>query len=357
MLKRTLYRKGKLSVLLLLLPAVTAWAEPGTRQQRSETPETFAVRLAEQHFQDFGFPTVVRADEHLGNCPSLNEEEGGLTVSFQEVVTEFVYGRQWVCVSMYAPARPGEAGIRGPKFATGKSFCMFGRLSGGEFLERQRLGIRFPDTPSDVPEEGLDEFAARLPRILNIRRAGALASAVSHFETVAGRGGTASIATARSSPQDAPPPDNSAWPLKAALIASVLALLAVTAFLFRARLQLRESTRARTTPELKAPGPAPTPTAAAEVPFEGTRTTRRTLAFGVNNAQDERRVLEIDSLLNKLTNRGVSVDELNAMIKVAKDIHALAVKENIPCPLELVKQYMADKLKATINKEHAHDRA
>jgi hypothetical protein len=257
---------------------------------------------------------------------------------------------------MYTLARPGEAGIRASKFATGNSFRMFGRLSGGELLEGQRLGFRFPDEPSDVPEEGLREFAASLPRILKIRRAGALASAVRHFETVAGRGGTAGIAAVRSSPQDAPPPVNSAWPLKAALIASVLALVAVTAFLFRARLQLRESTTASTTPELKAPGPEPTPAAAAEVPFEGARTTRRTLAFGVNNAQDERRVLEIDSLLNNLTNRVVSVDELNAMIKVAGDIDALAVKQNIPCPLEHVKQYLADKLKATINKEHAHDR-
>ena len=79
------------------------------------------------------------------------------------------------------------------------------------------------------------------------------------------------------------------------------------------------------------------------------------MAFEVNNAHDQKRVLEIDSLLNELTKHGVGVDELNRMIKVARGVHELAVKERVPCPLELVRDYLADKLKKIVKAEQGHE--
>ncbi len=354
MWKRVLHGTASLGVLLLALPAVILLGEPG-HEQRLETPETFATRLAEQDFQDFGFPVIVRRDESLDKCPTLNEE-GGLLVSFQDVVTEFVYGARWVCVSMYTPAQPAQSGRRAMRFTTGKSTRVFGTVPGGEFLERQRLGLRFPVNSSEAPEEqDLREFAARLPKVLSLRRAGALATVVSHLESHAGRGRAADTTPVRTSTQETPVPGDSTWPLKAALLASLIMLVGVTAFLLRTRAQLRRAAKPNVEPALKAPEATSPPVARKAAPSPLDRTSRRNMAFEVNNAHDQKRVLEIDSLLNELTKHGVGVDELNRMIKVARGVHELAVKERVPCPLELVRDYLADKLKKIVKAEQGHE--
>jgi hypothetical protein len=63
--------------------------------------------------------------------------------------------------------------------------------------------------------------------------------------------------------------------------------------------------------------------------------------------------MEIDSLLTDLPRHGVSVVELNEMMTIARNMHAWAVKDNIACPLELVKLYLADKLEVIKKNERA----
>lgn len=349
-LVRAILAAADLRIVLLAIVNVVLWAEPGPWQKPPETPETLAIRLAEQRFKEFGFPAIVRSDSQLARCPPLNDNGGRLEVTSQEVLTVFVHGPRWVCVSIYTPAQPAEPTARIVSFTLDRSSRVFGNVTGREFQEQQRLGFRFPSNPAEALDIGsVGEFEARLPKILNIHRAGALVTVVSEFESNAVRGPAASIAPIRSAAKQTPPRDRTR-PLKAALLGCLLTLAAVTAFLLRARLQLRKTAKveaeAAPKPVLK-PRPATRAVAARMEALSGRGVNARSaLAFEVKNIQDERRVVEIDSLLSDLPKHGVSAGELNEMIAIARNVHAWAVKDNVACPLELVKLYLADKLEA-----------
>ena len=348
-LMRVISTSANLRMLLVAMAGVVLWAEPRPWHKPPETPEAFAIRLAEQHFQEFGFPAIVRGDAQLAGCASLNENSGGLEIASQEVVTEIVYGPRWVCVSIYTPSQSAEPGARIVRFTPDKSSHVFGHVTGSEFEERQRMGFRFPSNPAEALDtDGAAEFAARLPKILNIHRAGALVTVIGDFESGALRSRAAGIAPIRSSAKETPPPTDSTWPLKAALLLCFLTLAAVSAFLIRARLQLLRSAKveveAKPKPVLRVQQATKAAVARMQALSGSGVPARRALAFEVKNVQDERRVLEIDSLLSALPKHGVSAGELNEMITIARSVHAWAVKDNVACPLELVKLYLADRL-------------
>jgi hypothetical protein len=241
------------------------------------------------------------------------------------------------------------------RFEPGGAYRVFGSVTGSEFLERKRLGFRFPSNPADAPDQaGIRQFAAGLPKILNIGRAGTLVTEVTQIESDAGLGRAVEIPPVRSPVKEVPPPDSSTWPLKPLLLVGLLTLLAVAAFFFRSRFKLRKSAKAPVEPVVKAPEQARPPLTTPHVLAEREMNTRRTLAFAVNNAQDQRRAMEIDSLLSDLPRHGVSVGELNEMMTIARNVHAWAVKDNIACPLDLVKLYLADKLEGIKKHESAH---
>lgn len=354
MLKRAIHTTADLAILLLAVSCVGLWAEPGPQQRRPETPEALAIRLGEQRFHEYGFPVIVRRDDHIAECASLNEDGGGVQVASEEVLTEFVYGPRWVCASIYTPARTAEPSKRIMRFEPGGAYRVFGSVTGREFLERKRLGFRFPSNPANAPDpDGLSEFAARLPKILNIGRAGALVTEITHFESEAGLGRAVEVPPVRSPVKEAPPPDSPTWPLKPLLLVSLLTLVAVAAFLSRSHFQLRKPAKAPTEPavtvlELERP-----PVMKPQAPSGREMNSRKTFAFAVNNARDQRRAQEIDSLLSDLPRHGVSVGELNEMMTIARNVHAWAVKDNIACPLELVKLYLAEKLEGIKKKESA----
>ena len=353
MLKR-IHPTAPLGILLLAVTSVGLWAEPRPQQKYPETPETLAIQLAEQRFQEYGFPVIVRGDDHITECASLNEDGGGVQVASEEVLTEFVYGPHWVCASIYTPARPAEPSKRIMRFEPGGACRVFGSVTGREFLERKRLGFRFPSNPANEPDpDGVSEFAARLPRILNIGRAGTLVTEVTHFESDAGLGSAVEPPRVRPPVKEAPPPDSSTWPLKPLLLVSLLTLVAVGAFLFRSRFHFHKPAKASTEPAVKVLEPDQPPVTKLQAPSGREMNSRKTFAFAVNNARDQRRALEIDSLLSDLPRHGVSVGELNEMMTIARNVHAWAVKDNIACPLELVKLYLADKLEGIKKKESA----
>jgi hypothetical protein len=354
MLKRASHTAIVPRILLLAVAFVGLRAEPGPQQKRPLAAETIAVQLGEQRFQEYGFPVIVRRDDRLAECASLSEGGGGVQVAAEEVLTEFVYGPRLVCASIYTTARPAEPRKRIVRFEAGGAYRVFGSVTGKEFLERQRLGLRFPNNSEDAPDQdSVREFAASLPRILNLDRAGALVTEIGHFEADAVRGRTADSPRAESQVKEAPSPSSSAWPLKSMLLVSLLALVAVAGFFSRSRFHLRKPTQAPTEPAVIVPEPAKPPAARPPAPAGREMNARRTFAFAVNNARDQRRAMEIDSLLTDLPRHGVSVVELNEMMTIARNMHAWAVKDNIACPLELVKLYLADKLEVIKKNERA----
>jgi hypothetical protein len=353
MLKRAIRPTANLGILLTLA-CLGVWAEPGLSQKRHETPETLANRLAEQRFQEYGFPVIVRQDDHIAGCTSLNEDGGAVQVASEEVLTEFVYGARWVCASVYTQAGPTEPTGRLRRFEPGGAYRIFGSVSGRAFLERKRLGFRFRGNPGDEPDQdAVREFAAKLPKILNIRRAGTLATAVTHFKTDAEPGHNAEAAPARPAPERALPSHGSTWPWKTLFLVSLVALLAVAAFLFYSRFQLRTPAHAPAEPAAKTPG-AERPRATQ--PPDSLRRAinyRQAFAFAVNNARDQRNALAIDTLLSELPKHGVNVEQLNEMVAVARKIHAWAVKDDLSCPLELVRFYLVGKLEEKKREERA----
>jgi hypothetical protein len=270
-------------------------------------------------------------------------------------LTEFVYGPRWVCVSTFTTALQAESGKRVVRFKSDKSSHVLGRVGGGEFVERQRLGFQFPNHPAEAAREAdLSQFAARLPKILNIGKAGALVSAVSNLEAVAQANAAAEARSGRSFRR--PPVEevqssgNFGWAWKTALLAGFMAFAAGVAFWAHARLQLRKVAIAKVEPVKVEPVLTKLPIAAhprsARRDVLAARHTdaRAALSFAVNNVQDERRAREIDGLLQDLPKYGVGPTELNEMIVIARSVHAWAVKDKVGCPLELVKLYLADKL-------------
>lgn len=352
MLKRATHPTIGLRILLLAATCVGVWAESEPHQKQPETTETLANRLGEQRFQEYGFPVIVRRDDHVADCASLNEDGGGVQVASEEVLTEFVYGPRWVCASIYTPARPTEPSGRIVRFEPGGAYRVFGSVTGGALLERKRLGFRFPSNPADAPDQdGMREFAARLPKILNITRAGTLVTAVGHLESSAVLGGASEPSPVGPAVKEVPPHDSPAGPLKPLVLVGLLTLAAVVAFLFYSRFRLRKPAHVPTESVVKTPETAKPPVIKPQAPLKSEINIRQTFAFAVNNARDQRRAMEIDSLLSDLPRHGVSVGELNEMMTIARNMHAWAVKDNIACPLELVKLYLADKLEGIKKKE------
>ena len=315
---------------------------------------TVARKMAKHLFQDSGFPVVVRKEETLDDCKALNTNEHSWVAHEGNVVTEFLYSPQAICVTVFTRAKENGIHLNPASFE-----ALFGSLTEGEFSVRQRMGFRFPDDPMTPPsEEALEMFFIRVPRPVNLHHAGSLSAAMRDAESPE-TSSAFSFGVIKAYP-GAKRGENSstreAWAGAKAKAASVkdggggqgwvvarnagigtAGLLGIGAaiwlcFHFLARAQRASASVAPANAAPERPRP---------VDFE----ERRAISFPVRSGEDQNVVMEIDVLFLDLAKKGgVQKRELDFITKQAQKIHALAVKEESPA-LELVREYLTEQLK------------
>jgi len=233
---------------------------------------------------------------------------------------------------------------------------MFGSLDGVQYREWQRLGFSLPENAETVLDDAaLQAFFARVPRVLNLRRPGTLASMVKDVQTAEASARTANDAETITSSEPAVRHagqragrgggfgSGTAW--KVALLVVILPCLAVPILLLRrwmARHRAGALAEARAQVEAERPRdymPAPAPAQAVR-----SHTSRDALSFQITTEKERVLVEGVHAKLNELTGLGVNPNQMREITMTAERVHAMARKEGIPDPLVLVKEYIQSQI-------------
>ena len=361
------------STLALIIWVVGAWvisfSQVGTLSAEptiAPVAGTVAEKMAKHLFQDSGFPVVVRKEQTLGDCKALNTNEHSWVAHEGNVVTEFLYSTQAICVTVFTGAQKnGGIHLNSASFET-----IFGSLPEGEFSVRQRMGFRFSNDPLAPPSrEALELFFVRVPRPVNLQRAGSLAAAMRDVEST--ETSTAFSGAVINAYPGAKPGENStvleprADPnAKASSVedsgggqpwvqarnagigtAGLLGIGVAIWLCFRFFVRARQA--AASVPVVAPENAVPEDSRPVDLHQRGA------ISFPVRNGQDRKVVMEIDVLFLDLAKKGgVQKRELDFITKQAQKIHTLAVKENLPA-LKMVREYLTEQVKEALKNNHA----
>jgi hypothetical protein len=312
--------------------------------------------MAAHLHEEFGFPTIVKHDQTLESCGPVSEASAGTFVSMRPTVTQFIYGRRAVCIVVFMLAEGAQSDTPLVKFDA-NSGNVLGSLVSGEYREWRRLGFRFPAGPPPTLDESvLRDFFDKVPRALNLRQPGALASAIHELESDQAGGNfaktTADKAGVKINPVSGAGEGDKAEAEKASSLYTGRNLIAIIALstVIIVTIQIvffalrRRQNRPPADPSLKqvkekpAAAPPPRKTSAQSAP--GERPARMPLAFKVANDLDKSRMASIESKLHEFTARHMQESDVQRIVKTAQSVYALAAKSGLPDPLAIVDEYM-----------------
>jgi hypothetical protein len=333
---------------LLSVVAALSNAEPG----EPVTPASFSQRMALHLFQSSGSPVVLRRVQSLTECQATESGEGVWIVPPQDVVTEFVYGPQAICVSVFVRAAPGASDP--VRLDPAHYKIKFGSPPTGEYSLRQRLALFFPSDSSIGPGvEAMELFFRRVARPVNLDQTGSLASAMKDVDSTEAAakfaGEVIGKAPRASSPSDAdddfePDPGRPAGKSVARIAVLLLgiAIIGGAGSLYM-RHRARQAPIAAQKRIVEAPQPVGERPANPAPAREGLG--RRMISLPVASENDKKLVSEIDSLILDLTRKaGFKWKEVEEITKQAQKVSAMAEMEQLPV-LEIVREFLKEQIK------------
>ena len=153
-------------------------AEPS----RPVTPASVSQKMAQHLFQSSGSSILLRSTDKVAECRSTETGDGVWVVAPQDVVTEFLYSPQTICVSVFVRSdrqAPDTTRLDQTQFES-----KFGSIPTGEFSVRQRLAFVFPRDSSNAPgPDALALFFRKIARPVNLQHPGSLTSAMKEIQS------------------------------------------------------------------------------------------------------------------------------------------------------------------------------